>query len=339
MAKIRLGMIGCDLHGLYYGALMEPHDPLVMRTLGRGQAAFFYLYTFYNDPQVMTVPQVRGFTIAKVWDPDRQAAEIASQIFGGRPQVCDTFEECSEDVDLVFIPDCNGDGSTHLELATPGLKKGVPTFVDKPLAHNLRDAQAIVALARQHGAPVMSLSMLRTVPQARYFRNRLQEIEPVGFGSIKGAGGTLAGSIHTISLAQHVFGPGVEAVDCMGPSELAYLHLDYGGRPGRPVAGVMLNCDSGPTYHCSLYVSAYSEKGAIHSGQIGDFEFPFGAIEILKKVKKMVRTGQPQAPYEEMLECLAIADAGRLAQKTGKRVYLKDVFSAFGLDLAGDVSG
>jgi len=328
MSKIRVGMIGCDLHGLYYGALMEEHDPLVMRSLGRGQAAFFYFYLHYNDPTLMTAPRVPGLTIAKVWDPDPEAAEIASRIFGGKPVVCERFEECSDGVDLVFIPDCNGDGSGHLDLARPGLKKGVPTFVDKPFANTLRETQEMVRLAQRHDTPVMSLSMLRTVPHARYFRDRLQEIAPVGFGSIKGPGGTLAGSIHTISLAQHVFGSGVEAVDCMGPSELAYLHLDYGGKPDRPSAGVMCNCPSGPTYRCSLYGSAFSEQGAIHSGQIGDFEFPWGAAEVLKLCKRMVRTRQPQAPYEEMLECIAVAEAGRLAQATGRRVALREVFAS-----------
>lgn len=324
MLKIRVGLIRCDLHALYYGVLIEKHDPRAMMDLGRGYAAHYYHYTHYADPTVMTVPSVSGFTIAKVWDEDRGLAETASAIFDGRPQVCDTYEECSDDVDLVFIADCNGDGSDHLKLATPGLTKGIPTFVDKPFAYHLRDAEEIVALARRHGAPVMSLSMLRAVPRGRHFRDRLQEIAPVGFGSIKGAGGTLAGQIHTISLAQHVFGAGVQAVDCMGPSELAYLHLDYGDTPDRPTSGVMLNCDSGPSYHCSLYVSAYGEKGAIHSGQIGDYEFPHGAAEILKEIKKMVRTGQPQAPYEEMMECIAIAEAGRLAQRTGKRVRLAE---------------
>jgi hypothetical protein len=114
----------------------------------------------------------------------------------------------------------------------------------------------------------------------------------------------------------------------MGPRELAYLHLDYGGNPDRPSAGVMLTCDSGPTWHCSLYVSAFGAQGAIHSGRIGDFEFPWGATEILGKIKQMVATGQPQAPYEEMLELLALADAGRLAQKTGRRVHLKEVEGA-----------
>jgi predicted dehydrogenase len=323
--KIRVGMIGCDLHALYYAVQMERHDPLVLRTLGRGQAAFFYHYLHYNDPTRLTSPFVPGLALTKVWDADRASAELASAAFGGKPQVCDTYAECSDEVDLVFIPDCNGDGSGHRELATPGLRKGVPTFIDKPLANNLRDATAIVALARKRGTPMLSLSMLRTVPQARHFRDRLEEIGPVGFGSIKGAGQTLAGSIHTISLAQHVFGAGVQAVDCMGPSELAYLHLDYGGRADRPAAGVMLNCDSGPTYHCSLYVSAFGEAGAIHSGPIGDFEFPGGSAEILRLVKQMVRSGQPPCPYEETLECIAIADAGRLAQQTGRRVALREV--------------
>ncbi|MBM3501451.1 MAG: hypothetical protein FJX74_22585 [Armatimonadetes bacterium] len=324
LRKIRVGMVGCDLHALYYGVQMERHDPSVLRSLGRGQAAFFYHYLNYNDATRLTSPFVSGFTLAKVWDPDPHAAETASTIFGGKPQVCETFVECSDDVDLVFIPDCNGDGSGHLELATPGLRKRVPTFVDKPLADNLKAARAIVALARRQRTPLLSLSMLRTVPQAARFRDRLQEIAPVGFGSIKGPGGTLAGSIHTISLAQHVFGPGVQAVDCMGPSELAYLHLDYGGRLDRPTAGLMLNCESGPTYHCSLYVSAFSAQGAIHSGQIGDFEFPWGAAEILRLLKRMVRTGRSPFSDEEMLEPLAIADAGRLAQQTGRRVALSE---------------
>jgi predicted dehydrogenase len=326
MDKVRVGLINCDLHGLYYGALMEEHDPLLMMELGRGYAAHYYFYTSYGDPTLMTVEPAEGLTITKVWDEERELAEIAARIFCDKPQVCDSFEQCCDDVDLVFIADCNGDGSNHLELARPGLEQGVPTFVDKPFADNIGDAQEMIRLAQQSDTPVISLSIVRAVPHAKHFRERLQEVWPVSFGSIKGAGGTLAGSIHTISLAQHVFGAGVQAVDCMGPSELAYLHLDYGDAPDRPSAGVMLNCESGPSYHCSLYASAFGSQGAIHSGQIGDFEFPEGAVEILNKARKMAITGQPQAPYDEMLECIAIADAGRIAQQRGERIYLDEVW-------------
>ena len=327
MDKIRVGMIGGDLHTLYYGAQMFEYDPIQMRTYGRGYGALFYHYVWYNSPDVMTVPFVGGFQLVKAWAEEREDAEVAAACFDQDVEVCDEPEQCSDDVDLVFIPECNGDGSTHLELATPGLEKGVPTFVDKPLAYTLADARAILDLGKKHNTPVMSLSMLRMVPHAGYFRDRLQEIAPVGYGSIKGGGTAMAGHIHAISLAQAIFGPGVEAVDAMGPNELSYVHLDYGGKPDRPEAGVMLNCDSGDTYHCSFYVSAFSAAGAIHSGQIGDFEFPFGSALILEKIKKMVATGQPQADRDEMLENIAVAEAGRLAQKEGRRVYLEDVMN------------
>jgi predicted dehydrogenase len=327
MDKIRVGMIGCDLHALYYAALMAEHDALVLRGDGagqdRGQAAFFYHYTNYDNPRLLTAPRVWDFEIVRCWDPNRENAEAVQRIWGAR--VCDGFEDCSDDVDLVFIPDCNGDGSTHLELATPGLEKGVPTFVDKPLAYEYRDAQAILNLGAAHGAPVVSLSILRAVPQARWFHDRLQEVWPIGYGSIKGGGAAMAGHIHAISLAQHIFGAGVEAVEAMGPNELSFMHLDYGGKPDRPSHGVMLNCDSGPTWHCSFYVSAFGGQGAIHSGDIGDFQFPEGAGEILRRVIRMVREGQATEPREEMLENIAVATAARIAQREGRRVYLREV--------------
>lgn len=330
MSAIRVGMIGADLHALYYGAQMFEHDPLHLRSVGRGYAAAFYHYTHYNDPGIMTVPFVGGFQLARVWAAERADAEALTSVFGG--DICDSFEQCSDDVDLVFIPDCNGDGADHRELASPGLAKGVPTFCDKPLAYEYRDARALVELAEQVGAPLMSLSILREVPQGGHFRSRLAEIAPVGFGSIKGGGTSIAGHIHAISLAQSVFGPGVEAVEAMGPAELSFVHLTYGEGRGllQPEAGVMLNCDSGPTYHCSFYVSAFSALGPLHSPQIGDFEFPWGSAAILRKVQAMATTGQPQVPYAEILECIAIATAGRLAQERGERVTLAEVTAGTG---------
>ena len=137
----------------------------------------------------------------------------------------------------------------------------------------------------------------------------------------------MAGHIHAISLAQAIFGPGVEAVEAMGPEELSFVHLTYpaDGDEYQPSSGVMLNCDSGGTYHCSFYVSAFSEKGPVHSPQIGDFEFPWGSAEILRKIAKMVETREPQAPYAEMLEGIAIATAGRLSQRERRRVALAEV--------------
>ncbi len=337
MSEIRVGVIRCDLHATYYTVLMDEHDPLMLRGPGltksgkiydswQNGGAHFYHYLQYDDPTAMTAPKVGGFEIAKLWDANRELAEIMSEVFYGKPTVCDSYEEASDDVDMVFIADCNGDGSDHFKLAAPGLKKGVPTFVDKPLARDIKDAAAIVELAKKHKTPMMSLSMFQTVPEAVMFKRRLPEVGKLAFGTIKGGGDTFAGQIHAICFAQHVFGGGVESVQAMGKAELGHMHLSYGARPDRPSHGVMLNCDTGVTWHCAMFVSAYGSEGAIHSGPIGDFVFPKGAAANMKIARKMVQTGKPPVPYEEILENIAVASAARKAQAEGRAVRVSEVW-------------
>lgn len=327
MRKIKVGLIRCDLHGLYYGILMFPHDPVAVRDdkIVRGHAAFFYHYMNYNDPRLITVPTVSGFELARVWDENERVAERTAALFGKRVKVCRNVEDVSDDVDLVFIADCNGDGSDKLKLATPGILKRVPTFIDKPLAYEVEDARRLAALARRRRTPILSLSIMRCLPQAALFRRRLAELGAPEFGAIKGGGTDMAGHIHAISLAQHLFGNGVQGVECMGATPLAYVHLDYGKTPHRPKAGVMLQCASGGSYHCAMYASAYSGQGAIHSPPFGDFVFPWGAARNLELIRQMVKTGQPPMPYADMVECIAVASAARLAQKRRRYVAIKDV--------------
>jgi len=336
-SKIRVGMIRCDLHAVYYAALVDKHDPLLLRgpTYGKSGEAragwqkgsgHFYHYLYYADPTKMTAPRVSGFTVARLWDADREVAEVMSEVFYGKPKVCDAFEEVSDDVDLVFVADCNGDGSDHRKLATPGIEKRVPTFVDKPFAYDIEDAVAMVDLARKRRTPIMSLSILRNVPEATHFRRRLPEVGKLAFGLTRGGGTKMAGHVHAISLAQHVFGNGVESVEAMGRNELGFMHLNYGGRNDRPTHGVTLNCDTGVTWHCSMFVSAYGSEGAIHSGPIGDFVFPKGAAINMKLAKKMVRAGKSPVPYADMLENIAVASAARRAQKLGRTVGVGEVW-------------
>ena len=135
----------------------------------------------------------------------------------------------------------------------------------------------------------------------------------------------MAGHIHAISFALTVFGHDVKYVECMGRSELAYIHLDYDGRAGRPDDGVVINCVSGGSPHCAMYASAYSSAGVIHSEPIGDFVFPYGACNILKKIKKMVATGKAVIPYRETVEGIALATAARLAQKERRRIDVEEM--------------
>ena len=335
--KIRVGIIRCDTHAVYYAALFARHDPLKLRQprppTGSGAGgtwvkggAHFYHYTYYGDATRMTAPFVGGFKLARLWDANRERAEIMSDVFLDKPIVVDRFEEASDDVDMVYIADCNGEGSDHLKLATPGLKKRVPTFIDKPLAYDVKDALSIAALAKRRRVPMLSLSIMRCVPEAAMFKRRLAEVGTLGFGFVKGGGTKLSGQVHAISMAQHIFGAGVESVEATSADDVGFMQLHYGGRSDKPSHGVMLGCDTGPTWHCAMFASAYGSEGAIHTGPIGDFVFPKGAAIILQLAKKMVRTGQSAVPYEEMIENIAVVTAARRAKKLGRTVRLNEVW-------------
>ena len=340
---IRVGLIRCDTHGLYYGTMMDRHDPILLRgpndVVGERHhswlsgGAYFYHYQHYAAPSRMTSPFVSGFRITKLWDEDKSVAEKTAEIFYGRPKVCDTFEEVSDDVDLVFIADCNGEGRDKLKLAAPGLKKGVPTFVDKPFAYDVKDSLAIVRLGDEHETPILSLSMLRVLPHMTRFRNRFDEVGEAQFGTIRAIAGGMGAQIHAASLAQHLFGDGVQSVDCMkGKKPLAYVHLDYGERRDRPMDGVMMHFQSGRygPRHYHYVASAFGPEGAIHSPPVGDLEYPEGAAKVLEMCKEMVRTRKPPVPYDQIIENIAVLEAARRAEQEGRRVPLSEVWERRG---------
>ena len=331
--NIRVGLIRCDTHGMWFGAQMDDHDPLLLREpmpvskenrySWQNAGVHYFYYTIYHAPWQMTAPRVKGFQITRVWDEDRRSAAAFARVFHGRPKVCDSFEEVSDDVDLVFIADCNGDGSDHLTLATPGLRKGVPTFVDKPFANNLRDVRAIQRLAKKHRAPVMSLSMLQTNPATARIKRRLDEVGTVGFGTITSWNTHWAGLIHAIAVAHHVFGTGIKTVTCLRTRDHTALHLDYGRRPDRPEHGVMINCGCAKFRFTDMFVCAYGPEGMIQGKALDDFDASEGSAVILERVRRMVKTGKPDPLSDEMVEAVAVAEACRAAEKSGRKICVR----------------
>lgn len=350
MKKIRLGLVRCsDIHGYYYSVMLEECDPMLL--LEKYYIVHYYASNIY-DPRKLTIPKVPGFEITNVWDYDINRARTFAQVFKNRPRVCEKLEEVAEGVDAVFISNGERDGSDHRRLSEPFLKKGLPVFIDKPFSSNVKDAKAIIRLARKHRAPIFNASILSYVPMAGHFKRRFAEIEkayyplpderpenPLGLGVIKGVGGTfsqeLAGKgvsgglaermaylIHGVSLAINLYGMDIDWVESMGANPLEYIHLHL--RQEREVLIINTSTRVFPEA-CNFYASAFSKYGAVHSEPIGDPQFIGGAEIILKTFKRMIETGRPPVPYHNFLVHIGVIAAAVRAQKAGKRVYLKDV--------------
>lgn len=340
--NIRVGLVRMDTHTMYIGILMAEHDPMLLRgptpkrdgSFPHGWMAggtYLYFYQTYRSPTKPTVPRVEGFEVVKVWDEDRELAELAARVFRNRPTVCDSLDDVSDDVDLVAIGDCKTEGHDHGKLASPGIKKGVPTYIDKPFAYDLKSARAIATLAKKHKTPVLSLSILHESPGFTHFRNRLKEIEPLNLGVIYGCASIrMDGLIHAISAAQHVFGGGVKSVQCLGDKDdVEIAKLYYGNQPGRPSGGVVLTREGAGRGDVtfSFYAAAIGRGGAIQSEPQNDYTHPYGMRRIVEKMRTMVRTGKSPVPMSEILENIAVADAIRKAHQTGKTVRVESTDS------------
>ena len=64
----------------------------------------------------------------------------------------------ANEVDAVLL--ARDDAETHLEMAKPFLKAGVPIFIDKPLAYTVSDAEEILA-SQQNPDQIFTCSSLR----------------------------------------------------------------------------------------------------------------------------------------------------------------------------------
>jgi len=359
--KLRLAMVRCDCHGFYYGALMAPCDPAALMKYDK---IVHYYATDWYDPGHVIVPTSDDFEIVACYDERPGRAQQFSEAFRGRPQVCATLEQAARDIDVAFIADCDGGGGDHLRLARPFLKRGLPTFVDKPFASTLKDARAIVALARKHQAPLYCSSILSEVTAADTFKRRFDEIGPQGanwtelaqsavgmkrkpeqvdgvkLGVVKGVGGAMSqenlgrrdqiGGIED-RMAYIIHGLAL-ALNVFGKDvewveAMGTLPLEYLHlhlKSGREVMILNTSVDIFPE-RCSFYVEAYSKLGVIHSGPIGDPEFLRGAVRIVGKLRDMVRTGKPPLAYEDIVEHIAIIKAAVLAHRTGRQVAVSEV--------------
>jgi len=333
--KIRVGIIRADTHGYWYGAFFQEPDPELYRKVHRGCHYYFYRW---DDPMKRRVKAVPGMVVTRVWDEDRSRAEGISEAYRGVPKVCDTYDQVSEDVDLVYIAASGYEGKMHRAYATPGLKRGVPHLVDKPFAFTLKDARAMIALAKKHKTAVMTSSLLRRSPFLARFRTQMRDVAPVGSVLVPCGGPSLASVYHGLSVVQALLGDGCESVESMGPVIYDVLRMHYPNRTGGTRAtlfnprgkvpgrkGIAVRGYAHDYDHCVYWASAYGADGAAYSPRVDDYRFLYGGVKIVKMAKRMAQTKKPPISYKHILELTEIIEAARLAHNKGRRVRLVEV--------------
>ncbi|HVK04785.1 MAG TPA: Gfo/Idh/MocA family oxidoreductase [Armatimonadaceae bacterium] len=226
-------------------------------------------------------------------------------------------EDLLGQIDAVMVE--SQQGSKHLERARPFLEAGLPTFIDKPFAGSLAQADEIISLARKHGAPLMSCSPLRYAPevleaQAKQETNGRLLTADVWSTAIlhEGNPGLQHYGIHGVEMLFALMGPGcVEARTAFQPGGEVVTGRWSDGR-----LGVMRGLRDGQG---GFGFAAHYEKGH-HVATIQGAAY---YTEMIKRIVAMFATREEPIALAETREIAAFMDAALTsAQRDGAPVAL-----------------
>jgi len=231
-------------------------------------------------------------------------------------EILDSPEAVAERVDLLFITAV--DGRTHLDYfeRTIGFRK--PTFIDKPFATSVANAEAQLKVAKDAGVPMMSCSSLRYTDlfveaMADKEAGAVWGIDTAGPMNIEPTqGGLFWYGIHGIEMVVAAMGVGAVRVRDVANDEFDLVTIEYrdgriatyrGTRKGKGGFAVRL--------HREKAVQQFDPSASARPGYAG----------MLEAIMRSLPTGRSDIPAEEMLEVVRIIEAANTSRSSdGKAV-------------------
>ena len=217
-------------------------------------------------------------------------------------------------VDVVLLE--TNDGREHLAQAKEVFASGKPVFIDKPLAHNLKDAIKIYEAGKAASAKWFSSSALRYSDVA--VKARVGEYGPIrGAALISPSPLEEQGThnfytwygIHGFEPLVTIMGMGVDKVSCFRNDTDDVVNATW--KDGRMGELRLMR----KSWIYSGYV--LPEKPRDRKNPVIVFGGYQGYQPLLKEIVKFFRTGIVPVPNEETLEIMAFMEAAEMSAKRG----------------------
>ena len=217
-------------------------------------------------------------------------------------------------VDGVFITARNG--AFHLPYARPYLTRGMTVFVDKPICNDPREADELIALAKQTGARLCGGSCLKFSTALRRLRVAVEKSKspvigasfsaPVEINSVYG--GFLFYSPHLAEMVLTVFGNGIRSVRAVrnGASVAAWLRYD----------GFCVSLFFG----CDIYTASVSTSTSEYHCEVRNFGSLFAREFAV--FRDLLRGRGIAAAADHLADHVVLADAIRRAYESGEEILL-----------------
>lgn len=300
---IRAGMIGLDTSHVivFTKALNDPGNT--------GDFAGVKIVAAYpggNAEFPLSRDRVKGFT---------------KQVSDAGVEIVNSIDELLTKVDVVLLESV--DGSQHLAQIEPVFKAGKPVFIDKPLAHNLRDALRIQALGKKYGTPWFSSSSLRFQQKLVDLLHSEQLGEIVGCDAFSQSRAGIGHDdlawygVHGVEILYTVMGTGCISVTRVQTDKSEQVTGTWSnGRIGT-YRGIREH-----THQTGFGAAVFGKKS------IQQVSMPSDYSGLLVEIAKFCKTKQPPVSEETTIEMFAfIAAADESKRQGGVPVTLESVIA------------
>ncbi len=291
---LRLGILGSSPgngHPYSWAAIFNGYDPVAMA------ACPYPTIPDYLGRQVFPRDAISDAQVSHVWTQDRELSQhiaAASRI----PHVVDRPEAMLGAVDAILL--ARDDAESHLTLAAPFLRAGLPIYIDKPLALSVAEAESIYALERCPGQ-IFTGSALAFAAEFR-----LAEADRQALGRLRHFDAQTPKAWETY--AMHVIDPLVDLAAREGPVVSIEAH------PGLP-RHVDVRWRSGATARITALGEAPGALSIVIDAEHGRremvFSDTFGAFRAaLQSFVDIIRRLRPPQDRSRALAAIRLLEAG-----------------------------
>lgn len=339
----RIGVISASIHGKpqprnghtwHFAQYLHPTVNLdaIKKYLDPGSAEMFRKYVRnpkYSFDQ-LPFPDTK---ITHYYDADPKVIGPFTEAFPG-VKAAASLEEMVQQVDAIWLGDASGFGEDHFDLIAPGLRKGLPTFCDKPIGGSVAGTRRILELARQHKAPLMSSSLFRHEwgAEAAVRKRDSGEHGPIQYviASVQSGytpDGWLVYGQHPAWTVMTLLGPGIDAVSLYARDSSCHALVTY---KDRMPAEIWFGRPNEVFEYCHTAVFFQKKRYEYTPSIEGDFWYGhhYEMFRMAATFRQMVKTRVEPIPHREILEVTALVHAAaKSRQEKSRLVDLAEVMS------------
>lgn len=243
-----------------------------------------------------------GVEVKYVWGETDEFAKNAAEK-GSIPHIVKDPGEMLGKIDALIVD--HRHAKYHLEAATPFIKEGIPTFIDKPFCYRVDEGKEFLAMARKYGTPVTSYSSIAHSNGTYDVKKQVESMEKikqvVRYGPVEidsKYGGIFFYGVHLLQPVMNIFGEDIERV-----------RVTRDGRKG----SASLVFKSG-LYATLIFKKAYGWETFVETEEDGLIELKSRVEEADPGINyvdmvEMFRTGKEPRTHDSILNCVAVLEA------------------------------